>query len=219
MKFKMLVTLLVFINLLLAAACAQPFTPPPGEVEATEFNGVKLTPIDEQGNNALKGTQNLDRETYRLTVDGLVQKPLTLTYAGLQAYPQVSKLTDLNCVEGWNFTAKWTGPKLTAILNDAGVKPEAKIAIFHCADESSYTSLELDYIFSKDIILALKLNDITMPRDRGFPFQVVAETKYGYKWAKWVIRIELSDNENFRGYWETAGYSNKGEVGGAAFGD
>ena len=77
-----------------------------GEVEATEFQGTRLTPISEQNNNALAGIQNIDEATYKLTVDGLVDHPLSLSYADLQAYPQISQLMDLNCVEGWNFTAK-----------------------------------------------------------------------------------------------------------------
>jgi DMSO/TMAO reductase YedYZ molybdopterin-dependent catalytic subunit len=51
-------------------------------------------------------------------------------------------------------------------------------------------------------------NDITLPPNRGFPFQLVAKSKFGYKWAKWVTRIELSSNTNFRGYWERSGYPN-----------
>ena len=189
-----------------------------GEGEATEFEGVKLTPIREQGNNALKGTQVIDRQTYRLMVDGLVETPLSLSYADLEAYNQVSWLMDLNCVEGWSFTAKWTGPELDAILADAGVKPEAVVVIFHTADvPTGYTSLPLDYIRDNHIILALKLNDLTLPEDRGFPLQLVAKSKYGYKWAKWVTRIELSSDVDFRGYWERGGYSNDAEVGGPAF--
>jgi DMSO/TMAO reductase YedYZ molybdopterin-dependent catalytic subunit len=208
---------------LLAVSCnTTPATPASssGEVEATEFQGKKLTPISQQNNNALNGTQQIDRATYRLTVDGLVNKPLNLSYTDLLAYPQVSKLMDLDCVEGWNFTAKWTGPALTAMFKDAGVKPEAKIAIFHSGDvQEGYSSLDLSYITDKDIIIALKLNDITLPAERGFPFQVVAETKYGYKWAKWITRIELSSDANFRGYWETNGYNNKADVTGPAFED
>jgi DMSO/TMAO reductase YedYZ molybdopterin-dependent catalytic subunit len=60
------------------------------EVEAAEFQGVKLTPIKEQGNNALAGTKFLDREAYKLTIDGLVENPLTLTYSDLLAYPEES---------------------------------------------------------------------------------------------------------------------------------
>jgi len=194
-------------------------TPPVGEVEAIEFQGVKLTPIKAQRNNALAGTQVIDRATYRLTVDGLVEHPLSLRYDDLLAYTQISKLMDLDCVEGWNFTAKWTGPALNDIFKDAGLKPEGKIAIFYSADvPEGYSSLDLNYISSNNIIIALKLNDITLPQDRGFPFQVVAEMKFGYKWAKWITRIEISDNSNFRGYWEGYGYNNNADVNGPAFG-
>jgi DMSO/TMAO reductase YedYZ molybdopterin-dependent catalytic subunit len=183
------------------------------EVEASEFQRIKLTPISEQRNNALGGTRVLDRNTYTLTIDGLVDNPLTLTYAQLLAYPQESWLMDLNCVEGWSFTAKWTGLQLNAIFNDAKVKPEAKIAIFYTADvQDGYTSLDLSYISDNKIIIALKLNDITLPPDRGFPFQVVAKSKYGYKWAKWVTRIELSSDINFRGYWESVGGDNNADI-------
>ncbi len=217
-RFVLVRTLLAF-SLVPLLACSKPSsTPPPGEVEATELMGKKLTPIKDQLNNALAGTQVIDRQTYRLTVDGLVNHPLSLSYADLLAYPQVSKLMDLDCVEGWNFIAKWTGPALDSIFKDAGVKPEARIAIFHTTDvPEGYSSLDLSYIHAHAIIIALKLNDITLPPDRGFPFQVVAESKYGYKWAKWVTRIELSDNTSFRGYWERYGYSNDATVGTPAF--
>jgi DMSO/TMAO reductase YedYZ molybdopterin-dependent catalytic subunit len=195
--------------------CSSSYTPPPGEVEATEFMGVKLTPISQQLNNALAGTQVINNETYRLVVDGLVDNPLSLSYTDLLAYPQVSVLADLVCVEGWRFTAKWTGPMLNSIFADAGVQPEAKIAIFYSTDTSEgFTSLDLSYIQENNIIIALKDNDITMPPDRGFPFQVVAEGKWGYKWAKWVTRIELSADTSFRGYWESRGYPNDADITG-----
>ena len=188
------------------------------EVEATEFQGVKLTPIKEQGNNALAGTQKIDRQTYKLTVDGLVENPLTLSYDDLLAYPEESWLFNFNCVEGWGFTAKMTGPQLNSIFNDAKVKPEAKIAIFYTADvPEGYTSLDLSYIRDNNILLALKLNDLTLSPERGFPFQVAAKSKFGYKWAKWVVRIELSSDVNFRGYWESAGYNNNADEKGPSF--
>jgi DMSO/TMAO reductase YedYZ molybdopterin-dependent catalytic subunit len=229
MKIKLaIITALLVITLFPVMSCSKSpvtptitpsATPPVGEVEATEFQGVKLTPIKDQRNNALAGTQVIDRATYRLTVDGLVDHPLSLSYDDLLAYPQISKLMDLDCVEGWNFTAKWTGPTLNDIFKDAGLKPEGKIAIFYSADvPDGYSSLDLNYISSNNIIIALKLNDITLPQDRGFPFQVVAEMKFGYKWAKWITRIEISDNNNFRGYWEGYGYNNNADVNGPAFG-
>jgi DMSO/TMAO reductase YedYZ molybdopterin-dependent catalytic subunit len=214
-----IVTALLAICLVPTVSCSKaPYISPSGEVEATEFMGTKLTPISEQLNNALAGTQVIDRETYKLVVDGLVDRPLSLSYDDLLAYPQVSKLMDLDCVEGWNFTAKWTGPALDSIFNDAGVKPEAKIAIFYTADVAEgYSSLDLTYIHANNIIIALKLNDITLPPERGFPFQVVAESKFGYKWAKWITRIEISDDTSFRGYWEGYGYNNNADINGPAF--
>jgi len=222
MRTKAFIFLGIISLIMISLACGKPSatsTSPPatGEIEATEYLGTKLTPISQQRNNALAGTQNIDLATYVLTVDGLVDKPLSLTYADLAAYPQISKLMDLNCVEGWNFTAKWTGPQLEAIFTDAGVKPEAKIVIFHTADATGYTSLELSYIQEKEIIIALKLNDITLPASRGFPFQVVAESKFGYKWAKWVTRMELSSDTGFRGYWEKGGFNNNADINGPSF--
>jgi DMSO/TMAO reductase YedYZ molybdopterin-dependent catalytic subunit len=217
-KIFVKVVLMSLVLIILGACSRSPSTQTSGEKEATEYMGKKLTPISQQNNNALAGTQFIDKQTYTLVVDGAVESPLSLSYNDLMSYPQESKLTDLDCVEGWNFTAKWTGPSLISILNEAGVKSEAQIVIFHTADvPEGYTSLDLSYIYNKNIIIALKLNDVTLPAERGFPFQVVAESKYGYKWAKWVTRIEVSENTTFRGYWESNGFNNNADVGGPGF--
>ncbi|MDD3520924.1 MAG: molybdopterin-dependent oxidoreductase [Actinomycetota bacterium] len=219
LKLLFLSVLIIIITSFLFACGDIPVVPPQEQgAEAAVFQGVKLTPIAEQGNNALAGTQAIDRDSYILTIDGLVEKPLAITYDGLAAYPQESYLMDLNCVEGWSFTAKWTGPKLSSILADAGVKPEAKIAIFYTADApEGYTSLDVNYIIENDILLALRLNDVILPEDRGFPVQVVAKSKFGYKWAKWVTRIELSSDTDFKGFWEKRGYNNNADDSGPAF--
>jgi DMSO/TMAO reductase YedYZ molybdopterin-dependent catalytic subunit len=52
------------------------------------------------------------------------------------------------------------------------------------------------------------MNGLVLPPERGFPFQLVAESKYGYKWIKWITEIELSDNVNYKGFWESKGFSN-----------
>ena len=80
-----------------------------------------------------------------------------------------------------------------------------------------YTSLDLSYIKDNNIIIALKDNNITLTPNTGFPLQVVAKSKYDYKWAKWVTRIVLSSNTNFRGNWETLGYNNNGDINGPQF--
>lgn len=191
----------------------------PGEIEATSFEGTELTPINKQRGNALAGTQQISRDSYQLTVDGLVDNPMRLSYADLEAREQDDLLLQMNCVEGWSYIAKWTGPSLTALLADAGVRPEAAVVIFHTADqEDGYTSLDLRFLTNQDVMLAMKLNDVTLPAHKGFPIQLVATAKFGYKWAKWITRIQVSDDTDFRGYWEARGYHQVADDDGPAFG-
>ncbi len=180
-------------------------------VEAREFQGINLTPISEQGNRAINGTQYINRSTYRLQVAGLVETPQNLTYDDLLAFPAYSEAAYMPCVEGWGFMAKWTGLRLGDLLDRAGAKPEARYVIFYAVDGYS-TSLPIDYVKANNILLAYGINDVTLPPERGFPFQVVAKSKYGYKWAKWVDRIEVSAVDK-PGYWESNGYSNSANVG------
>ena len=169
------------------------------EIEATEFSGHKLTPLTQQNHSAPRGTPCIDRANYKLTVDGQVNHPLSLSYADLLAYPQIPQLIELDCVEGWKYWAKWTGPYLSDILDDAKVKSDAKVVVFHTADSpEGFSTLDLNYIYVNKIIIALKNNDVTLPAAKGFPFQVIA--KDNSKWAKWVTRIELSPDSSFRGY-------------------
>ena len=86
----------------------------------------------------------------------------------------------LNCVEGWSVTILWEGISVRDLLKEAEIDSTAKIAIFHAKDGYS-TSFPLDYIMENDIIMAYKTNDLTLPPERGFPFQLVAEKKWGYK--------------------------------------
>jgi DMSO/TMAO reductase YedYZ molybdopterin-dependent catalytic subunit len=183
--------------------------------EATEFEGKELTPISKQRNNAIEGTQFIDEDTYELSIYGMVDEPVNLSYEQLLAYPSESRFVRMDCVEGWGFDAKWTGVTLNTLFNDTGLNSSSNNVIFYCADGYS-TSLELDYLVENDIMLAYRLNDVTLPPDKGFPLQLVAEDKYGYKWAKWITAIEVTDKP-YRGYWERVGYSNAADVGGPAF--
>jgi DMSO/TMAO reductase YedYZ molybdopterin-dependent catalytic subunit len=93
------------------------------------------------------------------------------------------------------------------LLAKAGVSPQAKTVIFHAYDGYT-TSFPIDYILNNNIIMAYSMNGGTIVPERGFPFQLVAESKWGYKWIKWITEIELSDDVNYKGYWESRGYSN-----------
>ena len=186
------------------------------EVEAVEYQGTKLMLLNSQGNNAIKGTQKLDRDTYSLRVTGLVVQKLNLSYSQILELPAYSEVVYMPCVEGWGFYAKWTGFRVTDLLNSSGLGSGASYVLFSSADGYS-TSLPLNYLRQNRILLAYGLNDLTLPPDRGFPLQLVAENKYGYKWAKWITSIEVTDKD-IRGYWEARGYSNSANVGQLPFG-
>ena len=186
------------------------------EVEAVEYQGVNLTPQSGQGNNAIKGTQKLDRDTYRLRVTGLVGQELNMSYDQMLGLPAYSEVAYMPCVEGWGFYAKWTGFRVTDLLNISGLRSGASYVLFSSADDYS-TTLPLDYLRQNRILLAYGLNDLTLPPDRGFPLQLVAKNKYGYKWAKWITSIEVT-GKDIPGYWESRGYSNSANVGQLPFG-
>jgi len=211
--------LIVSVIFVITSGCASQKNVPGvygNETENLSYQGKLLTPIAEQGNNAIKGTQYIDRASYRLQVDGLVKNPQNFTYDEILKMPQTSKVVDLNCVEGWSFTGKWTGVKMSDLFKKTGIIDNASTVIFYSSDEYS-TSLDLNYLLQNNIILAYKLNDVTLPPDRGFPFQLVAESKYGYKWAKWITRIEVSNDSSYKGYWEKNGYNNTANAGGPRF--
>lgn len=181
-------------------------------IEIKEYQGENLSSINDFRENSIAGPQYIDEEKYRLTVTGLVNNPLTLTYDEvINQHQSQQKVIKLDCVEGWSVTILWEGIYVKDLIQSAGVKPETKVVIFRSYDGYS-TALPLEYIIDKNIILAYKMNGVTIPPERGFPFQVVAESKWGYKWAKWVTEIELSNDTNYRGYWEERGYSNDGDL-------
>jgi DMSO/TMAO reductase YedYZ molybdopterin-dependent catalytic subunit len=181
-------------------------------VEITDYEGKDLSSVNDFRENSIKGPQYVDIATYELEVTSLVGKPLSLTYDDvLDNYQHYRKVVRLDCVEGWSANILWKGVLVRDILNEAGVLPEAKTIILHAYDEYT-TSFPIDYIMGNDIIMAYKMNEIIMPPERGYPFQLVAESKWGYKWIKWITQIELSDNEHYRGYWESRGYSNSADL-------
>jgi DMSO/TMAO reductase YedYZ molybdopterin-dependent catalytic subunit len=161
--------------------------------------------------NSIRGPQRVDADRYRLEVTGLVDDPGVYTYGEVLDFRKYSKVVTLHCVEGWSVKVLWEGVLLGDILRAAGTKTGANTVIFHAHDGYT-TSLPLDYILENDILLAYKMNDVVLPPERGFPFQVVAESKLGYKWAKWVTEIEISSDPTYRGFWESRGYDNDADL-------
>jgi len=192
--------------------------PTPPTIEIQEYEGQKLGSTQDFRENSIKGVQNVDMNRYRLVIDGLVEKNLSYTYDELQKMPHQKKVITLICVEGWYVTALWEGLPLISLIKDTVLKNETSTVIFHSVDGYT-TSMPLDYIQERNIMIADKINGIPLPPSQGYPFILVAEEKWGYKWARWINRIELSDNPNLRGFWEERGYSNKGDIHSSMYGD
>jgi len=183
-----------------------------GYEEIREYEGQDLSSISAFRENSIKGPQDVDVSTYRLTITGLVNTEKKYSYEEIiGSYKTYKKVITLHCVEGWKATILWEGILLKDIISDSVVNPSANTVIFHAYDGYS-TSLPLDYIFNNNIMIAYKMNNVTLPQERGFPFQLVAESKWGYKWIKWITTIELSDNADYRGFWESRGYSNEADL-------
>ena len=181
------------------------------EGELQEYNGETLDPVVGPRDNSIKGVQTVDIDSYTLTLDGLVNAPQEYAYADITSMPSEERLIRLYCVEGWDANILWQGVKLSTLLTTAEPKAEANTVIFHAVDGYT-TSLPLQEILDKNLILAYNANGIALPPEMGFPLMLVAEDKWGYKWARWINRIELSSNEDYKGYWENYGYSNEGDL-------
>ena len=97
------------------------------------------------------------------------------------------------------------------IVPDVDIQESADTVIFHSEDGYS-TALPLQTIMDRQLMIAYKMNGVVLPPERGFPFQLVAADKLGYKWIKWITRIELSDDANYKGYWEQRGFDNEADV-------
>ncbi len=201
----------------MALACA----PPPAslspfdeavEMQTRVYQGQALSSMEDFRENSIAGPRYIDPTRYSLHVTGLVENELILTYDDiLTEYASMKKVARLQCIEGWDVSVLWEGVLVRDLLEDAGVTEDAEIVIFHAADRYS-TSLFIDYFYENDIIMAHSMNDVTLPTELGFPFQLVAEGKWGYKWIKWITVVEVSDDVFHEGYWEQRGFSDVADV-------
>ena len=181
-----------------------------GKIEIKKYQGQRLTDFNKLRDNSIQGPQSVDTTSYRLTIDGLVKQKRKLTYGQVLAHDRYQKLLTLHCVEGWSAKGLFEGILVADLLKAAEIKPGANTLIFYAVDGYS-SSLPLQTVLDKKILLAHKINNQELTAKSGFPFQLVAEDKLGYKWVKWLNRIEVSSDSTYRGFWESRGYDNRAD--------
>jgi DMSO/TMAO reductase YedYZ molybdopterin-dependent catalytic subunit len=181
-------------------------------VEVKEYKGQKLSSVNDFRENSIKGPQFINITNYRLEVGGKVTNPKNFTYDEvINEYQSYEKVVKLDCVEGWDVTILWQGVLVKDLIRETIPLPIANTVIFYAQDGYS-TSFPFDYIENNNILMAYKMNNATLPPQEGYPFILVAENKWGYKWIKWITKIELSNNISYGGYWESRGYSDSGNL-------
>ncbi len=187
-------------------------------VEIREYQGEKLSSVNDFRENSIRGPQQINISTYQLRITGLVRNQKNYTYDEIiSTFQHYKKVVTLDCVEGWSVKILWEGILVKDLISQAQPNQAVNTIIFKASDGYT-TSFPLNYTTENNILLAFKMNNATLPPERGFPFQLVAESKWGYKWIKWVTEIDLSDNPNYKGYWESRGYSNSGNLNESFFG-
>ncbi|MFJ3643154.1 molybdopterin-dependent oxidoreductase [Streptomyces sp. NPDC090108] len=151
--------------------------------------------------------------TYRLKVDGLVDRPHTYTLPDLRALPQSRLVRDVQCVTGWRVPGTpFEGVRLSDLLDAAGVQRSAKAIRFTCFDGAYTESLTLDQARRPDVLVALRMQDKEIGHDHGGPVRLYVAPMYFYKSAKWLSGITVTDRVR-PGYWENLGYDVDAWVG------
>lgn len=148
--------------------------------------------------------EEVDIEAYRLHIEGLIESPLSLSYKDILAYPTVTEVVLLICPGVFQDNAEWTGVPVWVLLEEVGIKDEAKEVVFRAMESSpstlsprvgssSYSAiLPLEEIIENDsIFLAHTVNNQILPLEHGYPIRLVAKDRFGYDWVKWVEIIEV----------------------------
>lgn len=189
---------------------------------APEFAASDMSPNFRTNGNTMPATEAYEAHAasgfgnWRLSVDGLVRRPLSLSLAQIRSMPTRTQITRHDCVEGWSAIGKWAGVPLKLLMDAAGALPSARYAVFHCADDFDgapyYESIDLIDAYHPQTILAWAMNDELLSIGHGAPLRLRVERQLGYKQAKYVMRVQLVDSlqaigAGGGGYWEdSAGY-------------
>lgn len=153
----------------------------------------------------------VDISSWGLTVGGMVKNPLSLAYEDLFGFKRVSQVSRLKCVECWSAKARWEGFRFQDLIGRVQPDPAAKYVNFQSAD-SYYESYTLEELLRPRVLLVLRMNDLPLSLEHGFPLRLIAPFKYGYKNIKYITAVKFSDTRT-RNYWADNGpYSVDGTI-------
>jgi len=161
-----------------------------------------------------EGTQHVDPKVWRLKVEGLVEKPISLSFDEIQNLPKKVQVNHFICVEGWGLDdQKWEGVHLKQIFSKVKINSNAKYVTFHATGGKYKDSLSIQEALESDTMLAYNLNGKNLPPEKGFPLRLIIPRMYAYKGVKWVERIIFTEKQE-TGYWEKFGYAVDGSIPG-----
>lgn len=167
-----------------------------------------ITPNDKFYVLQIGAVPPLKAEHWRMGIIGLVEKPTVLGHGDITSMESVTTMRTLKCIgdpigEEQMSNAMWTGVPLRNILDKAGIKAQAKVVVFNCAD-GYHTAIPIDRALREEALLAYKMNGEPLPAKHGFPVRLLNPGHYGTKNPKWIVKITLA--ESHVGYWEKEGW-------------
>jgi DMSO/TMAO reductase YedYZ molybdopterin-dependent catalytic subunit len=177
-----------------------------GHLAATFADG-QLTPFDKFPLNSYdEDDPGVDLAEWSLTVSGQVQKPGEYTLAQVQGFPKQTQNTRHVCVEGWDVIGKFGGTRLSDFLRSVGADLNAKFLYLECEDDY-YESLDMETALHPQTLLCYEMYDRPLTRGHGAPLRLNIPTKIGYKQAKYLSSLKVTNVLDKVGYWEDQGYS------------
>jgi DMSO/TMAO reductase YedYZ molybdopterin-dependent catalytic subunit len=150
----------------------------------------KIPPL----NDAFKKLQAGGFADWRLTVDGMVDRPGKFSLEQLKSYPSRSQITQLACEEGWSYVAEWTGVPLSHVLEAAGIQPQSKYVVYFSIDPNWWDSIDMGDALHPQTYLAYGMNGGDLPVRNGGPLRMRVPRQLGYKSVKFITRLAVTDD-------------------------
>jgi DMSO/TMAO reductase YedYZ molybdopterin-dependent catalytic subunit len=174
-------------RILTAHSLAREF--PRSMISKTPFANETAPPSDEFKRHQASGFSD-----WRLSVDGMVARPASLSLSDLRSLPVRSQITEVACEEGWSYIAEWIGTPLIEVLNATGILPQARYLAYFSIEKDWWESIDMADALHPQTLLTLGMNDGDLPVSFGGPLRLRVPRQLGYKSVKYITRITATDS-------------------------